>query len=63
MKNSSKICDEHFLTGKPGNLRIHPDYVPTIFPWNNVKKPTTNEEKMKLNEKLDAMEARVQECF
>ena len=43
------ICGAHFISGKPNTSPIHPDYVPSIFPTNHVKRQATQSD-------LDRME-------
>lgn len=53
------ICSDHFYTGRPNPTNIHPDYVPSIFPWNENRRPKTVEEKKKFKEKLDEINKKI----
>ena len=59
-KKTNHICGDHFYTGRPNPTKIHPDYVPSIFPWNENRRPKTQREKLALEAKLKEIEDIVQ---
>ncbi len=49
--HNHRVCQDHFFTGRPSPLKGHPDYVPSILPWNEARRPGSREEwqEFKLN--------------
>ncbi len=39
-----RVCEDHFFLGQPNPTRGHPDFVPSIFPWNDLRRPDGKEE-------------------
>ena len=59
VKSSHRVCEDHFYTGRPNPTNIHPDYAPSILPWNGNHRPRTEEERDEFEERMEDIREQV----